>query len=150
MKPNYESLSEANIITARINSNISLEVDTAYVGVTIPMTNIEYNIGDCFSLSDGKIKINKAGYYKVSGNLIVTGAINGSTQVMQLSKNGSRIVSAYQYVARDSYINLCISPRIIYAEAGDVISMELSSNVTSTPFTVAGGSYTYMTVEKIN
>lgn len=146
MKANYEN---KNIITARTNSNVSYTVSTAYSAVKVPMTNIEYNLGDCFELSDGNIKIKKAGYYKVNANMICTGASNGSTQVIELHKNNSRIVSAYQYAPTGAFISLIITPSVFYGRVGDLITMKLASNNTNTAFTVGGGIYTYMTIEKI-
>lgn len=146
MKANYEN---KNIITARTNSNVSYTVSTAYSAVKVPMTNVEYNLGECFELSDGNIKIKKAGYYKVSATIAITGASGGSTQVLELHKNNARVITAYQYTNSTAYTNMNLTDRIIYANVGDLITMKISSNVINTQYTVAGGAYTYMTIEKI-
>lgn len=146
MKANYE---DKNIITARTNSNVSYTVSTAYSAVKVPMTNVEYNLGDSFELVNGDVKIKKAGYYKINATIAITGASGGSTQVLELHKNNSRIVTTYQYTTSTAYNNMNLTDRIIYANAGDLISMKMSSNVINTQYTVAGGAYTYMTIEKI-
>ena len=150
MQTNIENAIKSNAITVTTGANVNYTIDTAYYAIKIPLTNINYNLGSCFELVDGDIKIKKEGYYKVNANMICTGASNGSTQVIELHKNNSRIASAYQYAPTSAFISLIITPSVFYGKVGDLITMKLSSNNTNTVFTVGGGIYTYMTVEKLN
>ena len=145
----WEEVHEINIITARTNNNSSAVIGTAYEGVKIPLTNIEYILGNGFELlADGTIKINITGYYKINANVSITGATDGAQQIIQLMKNTTRINVGYQYSPGASYVCVSLSPRVIYAEAGDIIQLQASSNKTGT-YTIAGGAYTYVTVEEI-
>ena len=147
VKPNYKKM-QKSAITAKTGANSSVTITSAYNGVLVLLTNIESKIGDAFTLVDGKIKINKAGYYKVSGNICVTGSSSNSTQILAIVKNSTTIATGYQRSSGTNYVDIGLTPKVVYLEVGDVISITLSSNITET-YTVAGGNYTYITVEEI-
>lgn len=69
--------------------------------------------------------------------------------MLELHKNNARVITAYQYTNSTAYTNMNLTDRIIYANVGDLITMKISSNVINRQYTVAGGAYTYMTIEKI-
>lgn len=147
VKANYEKI-QKSAITVKTGANSSVTITSAYNGVLVPLINIESKIGDAFTLVDGKIKINRAGYYKVSGNMCVTGSSNNSTQILAIVKNSTTIATGYQRSSGTNYVDIGLTPKVIYLDVGDVLSITLSSNLTET-YTVAGGNYTYMTVEEI-
>ena len=140
-------LNNKSAMTINIDVNTPIEVVTAYEGINIFLDTLSCSKGSNLSHVNGKIKVNKAGYYKVSAATTVTGA-DSVTQCLYIWQNDRNICSVYQCAIDGSFLQIGLPSRIFYANEGDEFSLQLSSNVLNT-YTVAGAKYTYLTVEEV-
>lgn len=147
LKEQINEILNKSAITIDLPVNTAIEVTEAYEGVNIPLTETDYQKNSNLSAENGIIKINKAGYYKISAVTTVAGA-SGITQCLYILHNNTYICSGYQVAIDGSYLQISLPSRLIYANEGDKFSLQLSSNVPNI-YTVAGAKYTYLTVEEI-
>lgn len=76
---------------------INTTTTTLTAGQTIPLGSVTARTNANVSISNDSLQINRAGYYNVSGQFVVTGTSAGNITI-QLYANGTAINGAYSTV----------------------------------------------------
>ena len=108
------------------------------------------NIGNYLEFTNGGIKVNKSGYYKVSCSTSITSPTSeAGTMIVETYADTTRIFVGYNYVpTKNVFTCIALTPRVQYIESNTIIKSKIACN-TSGNVTVAGWGYTYLTVEFI-
>lgn len=137
-----------NIMTIGLTANKSLPISTAWSYLQLLCDSVKTTIGDKLTFENNAIKIG-AGvkYVRVSANAMLNG-VTGD-KVIMITKNSTIISQGYSRLATANHYGvISLTSIIIPVTEGDLIMLKYGSSVTGT-LVIAGGVYTYLTVEAI-
>lgn len=137
-----------NIMTIGLTANKNLPISTAWSYLQLLCDSVKTTIGDKLTFENNAIKIG-AGvkYVRVSANAMLNG-VTGD-KVIMITKNSTIISQGYSRLATANHYGvISLTPITIPVTEGDLIMLKYGSSVTGT-LVIAGGVYTYLTVEAI-
>ena len=140
------------MITAGLTNNTAYNVATTYTPVTIALDKIhaERDNEGILSVSNNQIVIGKTGYYLVSGNIMATCTNTPRTLIGGIYTTNSawKIAEGYMNYNSSGYMTIALTPKLIKLNSGDKVYLTISGGATGNA-TVAGNSFSYITVQEI-
>lgn len=110
-------------ILAWLGSNGNIELD----GYQQMQLYSKTNLGNCFSINNGMIKVNKAGYYEVSGQIHFQSIQSAGVKWLEIRDNNDTYISATpNYI--DNRCSISVSPIIVYLNANQSIQLKIDAN----------------------
>lgn len=153
MTPDNDEMSNRNIITAKLTSNVNMSSTSRWTFKAVPLNSVFAKVGSKFSnsLSSNAVIIpTGVKYITACANLMLTPRV--STLIgLAISVNGSPISTVYYYSNanasgdRNDYISL--SPSLIPVNAGDQITLSVYFNNANEEIIASSG--TTMTIEAV-
>ena len=139
---------EKNVMSLGLEENITSKISTAWTEAKVPLYVDQFAAGERLFHSDGAIEIGEGvKSVLINANTMVKG-VTGDI-FLRIKKNDTVISQGYfKPSTTGEYGVISISPKGLEVEEGDIISLFVGSGVTGT-LTIAGGMYTYLTVQTI-
>lgn len=140
--------SNANVMTATLSTTSSYTISTAWNYVKLPLDNLKPSIGSKLTFTSNSIKIGAGvSYVKVSANAMMNGI--AMEEILQICRNSDIVSQGYYRCTNVSHYGVVsLSPVLIKVYEGDLITLKYGSGGTGT-LKIAGGTYTYLTVEVV-
>lgn len=107
----------------------------------------KFNLGTCFTIENGMIKVNKSGYYEISGQIHFQSVQSASVKWLEIRDNTDYYISATP-IYIDDRSSISVSPTIVYLNANQSIQLKIDA--------VAGDkirkdyAYTWIYVKRIS
>lgn len=110
-----------------------LKEDYTFTGnttVTLPLTEVHTNTGDCFSVtSDGSVKIGAhVSAVIVSGTAYYYTGTNTNGKILYIYKNGTNMCTYNTMTPSNNYRHFTVGPVVIPVTAGDLIRFNLKAD----------------------
>lgn len=141
-----------------LSNNTLITLDSAYGNTKVPLDSVIYNYSkkNVFSLYDNGIKVNKAGRYLISGNIMMAASNTSMTGIGTIRRKRvststyQRLSSGYmRLTASNGWLSMGLTPYPIYLEAGDIIYLNIGGS-TADNINIGGASaYTYLTITEL-
>ena len=139
---------QKDFLTAGLNANTTVTTASGWANTALVLnTNIKSS-GSTFSLTNGKIKVNRACRIRISANIMVTKPTN-NTAISSIMHNNEVISSGYNTNANDNWETISLVSRVIDVSANDTIALAYGADSANVELKFAGAHFTYLTVEEV-
>ena len=144
----YKVSGEKDFMIASINARADVTVSNGWTNTVLTLNSTKDSSGNSFTLTNGKIKVNRACRVRISANVMfVKPTVN--TAIVSILVNNNVITSGYETSANSNWSVISLSPYIMDVNVNDTIALAYGADSSNVALSFTTPPFTYLTVEEI-
>lgn len=149
----FKELIRRQSITITLSSNVNLSITETYAPVKVQLNTIKsVKNSSLYTFTSNGIKINKSGFYLISGNAMVNSTDTNQTVLARIYKQGSsnmRLSEGYCKINGSGWQTISLTPMLYYLEANDMVYLGVGGSSTGTVGVGGGSCFSYLTITEL-